>query len=202
MWCSWKVEDEFTLLTNLSTHLSERFQRPESSIMISVSHSACLLLGASSDPAYMLTITALPSQVLPTKNKRNAALTQSFLADVLGVQASRGVIRFSGISKGSLASDGRTVLGDMEHAEKPIVERRTHLRRVLSRTHRRRSKQTETGEDVDAPEPSSPLLAEFTTQPPPPPQRSHEDARPKSKTERMRRLGSRKSLLGLFGRSA
>jgi hypothetical protein len=48
--------------------------------MITVNHSACLLLGGSFEPTYVLTITALPIQLLPTTNKRNAALIQNFMA--------------------------------------------------------------------------------------------------------------------------
>ena len=53
--------------------------------MITVNHSACMLLGGSFEPTYMLTINALPVQLQPTTNKRNAALIQTFMAESIGV---------------------------------------------------------------------------------------------------------------------
>ena len=53
--------------------------------MIKVDHSACLALGGNFDPCYILNIQALPSQLGASTNKRNAALIQSFMADILSV---------------------------------------------------------------------------------------------------------------------
>jgi len=86
--------------------------------MITVNHSACLLLGGSFEPAYVLTITALPSQIQPATNKRNAALVQSFMSDVLSVSADRGIVRFHAIEEYNLATNGRTMLGEIERLEK------------------------------------------------------------------------------------
>lgn len=113
-----QVKDEFTLVTDMSYHLSTRFSRPESAIMINIEHSACLLHAGSFEPAYLLTITALPSQMQPTTNKRNAALIQSFMADVLSVPPERGVLRFVPIQEANLASNGATVFGEIERIEK------------------------------------------------------------------------------------
>ncbi|KAK3065359.1 hypothetical protein LTS18_011882 [Coniosporium uncinatum] len=118
------IKDEYTLTTDLSYHLSTRYQRSESSIMITVNHSACLLLGGSFEPAYVLTITALPSQVQPATNKRNAALIQSFMSDVLSVSADRGIVRFQAIEEYNLATNGRTMLGEIERLEKLQPETR------------------------------------------------------------------------------
>ncbi|GAB7353152.1 hypothetical protein MBLNU459_g3686t1 [Dothideomycetes sp. NU459] len=116
------VKDEFTLVTDMSYHLSTRYSRSESSIMINVDHSACLLLAGSFEPAYILTISALPSQLQPTTNKRNAALIQSFMADILSVPPERGILRFKPIPEENLATNGATVLGEMERVEKQRAE--------------------------------------------------------------------------------
>ncbi|EUC49493.1 hypothetical protein COCMIDRAFT_84541 [Bipolaris oryzae ATCC 44560] len=116
------IKDEYTLVTDLSHHLSTRYQRPETSIMITVNHSACLLLGGSFEPTYVLTINALPVQVQPTTNKRNAALIQTFMAESIGVPSDRGIIKFVPIPEDSLAINGMTILGEIERLERQHAE--------------------------------------------------------------------------------
>ncbi|MCJ1408265.1 hypothetical protein MMC19_002339 [Ptychographa xylographoides] len=113
-----QVKDEYTFLTTLTSHLATRFQRPLSSIAISLSHSACLIYAGSFDPAYILTLTALAFQVQPTTNKRNAALVQAFVAKSLNVPASRGVLRFVGVQEADWATNGVTMLGEIEERVK------------------------------------------------------------------------------------
>ncbi|PPJ53113.1 hypothetical protein CBER1_11628 [Cercospora berteroae] len=112
------VKDEFTLVTDLSYHLAARYTRPDSSVMVKVDHSACLAWGATFDPCYIITITAVPSQMGPTMNKRNAALIQSFLADILSVSPERGMIKFQPIPDENFAINGTTILGEIERQEK------------------------------------------------------------------------------------
>ncbi|QDS77825.1 hypothetical protein FKW77_006113 [Venturia effusa] len=116
------IKDEFTVVTNLSQHLSERYRRPESAIMINVIHSACLMMAGSFEPAYLLTITAIPSELQPVTNKRNAYLIQHFIADTLHVPSSRGVIRFQDLPEQKLGTNGSTVAGEMERLEKAQAE--------------------------------------------------------------------------------
>lgn len=78
-----QVRDEYVFLNDLSQQLSQRYQRPTSSILINLTHSACLLFAGNFDSAYILTITALPSALQSTTNKRNAALLQSFMTESL-----------------------------------------------------------------------------------------------------------------------
>lgn len=113
-----QIKDEFTLVTDLSYHLAQRYTRPDSSIMIKVDHSACLALGGTFDPCYILTVTALPSQMGPTVNKRNAALIQSFMADILSVPSDRGIVKFQPIEECNYATNGTTMLGEIERLEK------------------------------------------------------------------------------------
>ncbi|KAL1628422.1 hypothetical protein SLS54_001995 [Diplodia seriata] len=134
-----QIKDEYTLVTDLSYQMSQRFQRPEHCIMVSLDHSACLLLGGSFEPAYTLTITALPSQLQPVTNKRNAAMLQSFLRDILGVPADRGIVKFQAIEEANLATDGRTVLGDIEREERKQAEESGGLKRAVTKASRRSS---------------------------------------------------------------
>jgi hypothetical protein len=113
-----QIKDEYTLVTDLSHHVSTRYQRPEASIMITVNHSACLLLGGSFEPTYILTINALPVQLQPTTNKRNAALMQQFMCESIGVTPERGIIKFVAFQEENFATNGTTILGEIERLER------------------------------------------------------------------------------------
>lgn len=112
------IKDEFTLVTDLSCHLAARYTRPDSAVMVKVDHSACLAMGGTFDPCYILSITAVPSQMGPTMNKRNAALIQSFMADILSVSPDRGVVKFQPIPEENFATNGTTMAGVIERQEK------------------------------------------------------------------------------------
>ena len=113
-----QVRDEFRFLDELSIHLSQRYQRPISSIFIQLEHSACFLFAGTFESAYILTITALSSQLLPATNKTNTALIQSHLATSLGVLPDRGIIRFSAITDDHFAIAGTTYLGHVERLQR------------------------------------------------------------------------------------
>lgn len=106
------------MVTDLSCHLAARYMRPDSAIMVKVDHSACLAMGGTFDPCYILSITAVPSQMGPTMNKRNAALIQSFMADILSVSPDRGVVKFQPIPEENFATNGTTMAGVIERQEK------------------------------------------------------------------------------------
>ena len=198
------MEDEFKLLSSLCSQLSGCYQRPETSIVVNISHSACLLFGATLDPAYILTITAIPSQVQPTRNKRNAALIQQFMADTLRVPASRGIITFLAVSEGSLATNGRTLQSDMEVLEHSTTGKPSAFRRAISKPHRRRSGQatnTPRGRTRNVSQRLSPPPANSRSPPPPLPAIPTEQSAMDKKAEKVQRLGPRKSFLALFGRS-
>lgn len=109
-----QVKDEFSLVTVLSSNLGGRFQRSESSIMISITHSACLMYGGTFDPAYVLTISAVDAQCQAATNKRNIALIQALLAEILSVTPDRGVVKFQGFFPECIGTAGRTVASEME----------------------------------------------------------------------------------------
>ena len=127
---STQVHDEYALLQDLSQQLSQRYQRPTTSIFLSLSHSACMLFGGTFDSAYILTITTLPSLLLPTTNKRNSALLQAFLADSLGVSPARGLVRFLAVPDEFLAFNGTTVLGQIDNLKREEVEKERERERV------------------------------------------------------------------------
>lgn len=86
--------------------------------MIKVEHSACLAMGGNFDPCYFLTLNTVPSQMGPATNKRNAAMIQAFMAEILSVPSERGIVKFVPIAEENLAMNGNTVLGVIERQEK------------------------------------------------------------------------------------
>jgi hypothetical protein len=105
------------LVTELSSHMSTRFHRSESCIMITVTHTACLMLGGSFEPAYLLNISVIEPYAQSSSNKRNAALVQAFLSEVLSVPMDRGVVRFTAMREDCVAMNGRTIQGEVERIE-------------------------------------------------------------------------------------
>lgn len=109
-----QIKDEFSFITDFSYQLSNRYQRPVSSIAVTLSHSQCMMFGGSFDSAYTLTIHALPSLTQPTTNKRNAALLQKHVEETLGVKPTRGYVRFVATPEDMVAIGGRTIAAEIE----------------------------------------------------------------------------------------
>ncbi|KAK4237923.1 Tautomerase/MIF superfamily [Achaetomium macrosporum] len=112
------ISDEFTFITELSYLLSTRYQRPVSSIVVTLHHGACMIFGGSFEPAYIMSVFALPSQLLPTTNKRNAALIQKHMEETLEVPPARGFLRFVPTQEEHLACNGKTMAGEIDELEK------------------------------------------------------------------------------------
>ncbi|ESZ93718.1 hypothetical protein SBOR_5903 [Sclerotinia borealis F-4128] len=117
-----RMREEHTLLTSLSNILSTRYQRPESSIFVTLKHSACFIVAGTFEPAYIMTITALPSQMQPVTNKRNTSLLQNYMATTeLYVEPERGIIKFVPLAEENFATNGRTVAGEIEELEREVA---------------------------------------------------------------------------------
>lgn len=169
------IGDEFTFITELSCHLSTRYQRPVSSIVVSVHHGACMFFAGSFDAAYVVTISALPSQLLPTTNKRNAALIQKHMEDATGVKPNRGLLRFISIQEENMANNGKTTAGEIDELERsggvaqeasPAEDSGTGIRKSLSKSRKKLSVKSLTsfrppsGIEVPAPELTPPASAD------------------------------------------
>ncbi|KIW84848.1 hypothetical protein Z517_00236 [Fonsecaea pedrosoi CBS 271.37] len=135
------LESEKEFLIDLSFRLSEIYQRPASCIMVMVSTDIPILLSGNSEPAYHLTITALPSEIAATKNKRSTHLIQDFLHDTLHIPPKRGVVRFDAVAEENLATNGLTALQEIEHLERQSTDE-DGMMRALSRQRSRRSKKS------------------------------------------------------------
>ncbi|PVH82298.1 Tautomerase/MIF [Cadophora sp. DSE1049] len=204
------VNDEYTVTTDLSYYLSQRYQRPENSIVVTLTHSLCMLFGGNFDPAYTLTISALPSQLQPVTNKRNATLLGQHMQESLQVSSRRGVIKFIAIAEENLANDGKTVSGEIEDLEKETSESNSSLQRSLSRgtTKSRKRQSMKSLRGVR----SSPLPTHNESAPPTPTFNQHDlppiPAPPTGKSdldrkaEKMQKMGRRKSFIAtIFGKA-
>ena len=100
--------------------------------MINVDHSSCLALGGTFDPCYILTLSVVPSQMQATTNKRNAALIQSFMADILSVPAERGIVKFVPIPEENFACNGNTLFGEIERLEQQQLSSSNGVKRAMT----------------------------------------------------------------------
>ncbi|CAL8574674.1 hypothetical protein XPA_000629 [Xanthoria parietina] len=195
------VKDEYIFLQDLSQHLSQRYQRPVSSIFITLNHSECLLYAGTFDSAYIMTITALPSQIQPTTNKRNAVMMQTFMADSLGVTPERGVIRFVGIAEEYLATNGNTVLGDIENLSRESGEDGGNGAQRSGTVRRGRSRRSSKAEKLQIPLSRPGTSDNMATSPPlksPPIPRTEASSPLDVKAAKVQRMGRRRSFLAMF----
>jgi hypothetical protein len=77
-----------------------------------------MLFGGTFDPAYVMSIFALSSQLQPMTNKRNAALIQKHMEEAIGVVPSRGFLRFIPTLEEDTARNGKTLAGEIDDLTK------------------------------------------------------------------------------------
>lgn len=121
------MEEEQSFLNDFLQNVSEIYHRPINNIMITLDTNVQIMTGGSTEPAYLLSITALPSEIAAAKNMRSAALIQNFLTQSLSIPQDRGVVRFQPIKEQDLATNGKTVTQEIEEAEKETGEERRGL---------------------------------------------------------------------------
>lgn len=205
-----QIQDEYTFITDLSYALSTRYQRPESSIVVTVVHSACLLYAGSFDPAYTLTINALPSLLQPVTNKRNAALLAKSMEEGLGVPPERGLMRFVPVPEENFATGGMTLAGTIDEMDKQNAEDNGALKRSTSKSAKRQSlrslrstrKTLPTHEERITPtSPIPPVNDRIATPPPPVPAIPSTPSKADLRAEKAKKMGRRRSFMAaVFGK--
>jgi hypothetical protein len=130
------IRDEFAFITDLANHLSNRYQRPMSSINVTLHHGVCMLFAGTLEPACTLTIHALPSLVQPATNRRNAVLIQQHLHETLGVVSTRGYVRFEASPEENVALGGKTLAAEVEELSSRNVDRKPGVFRKPSMSSR------------------------------------------------------------------
>ncbi|MCJ1434208.1 hypothetical protein MMC27_003575 [Xylographa pallens] len=197
------VEDEHFFMCEFSGHVAQRFQRSPDSVVLTLDHSACLIYGGTFDPAYILTITALPPYVQATTNKRNATLMQAFLAEILKVPEHRGIIRFVPVSEDNFATGGMTITSEIESLSKAGVKEMVHGSHQSGQKAEPRKHSRPTRDIVSRPR-NFPNAQKHNTDAPrqkPSSQPSQvDDTSSHRETEKAQKLGTRKSILQLLGR--
>lgn len=109
--------------------------------MVMVCTDNPMIVAGSSEPAYSMSIVALPSEIAATKNKRSAHLIQQFMQETLSVHPQRGIVRYEAVAEENLATNGVTALQEIEQLERQSHEEESVFR-TLSRQRSRRSKRT------------------------------------------------------------
>jgi hypothetical protein len=182
-------------MIDLSFRLSEIYQRPASCIMVMVSTEVAMLIGGNCEPAYHLTVTALPSEIAATKNKRAAHLLQDFMKDSLSIKSSRGVVQFAAVAEENLATNGVTALQEIEQLAR-ISGEDDGMLRAFSRQTRRSMKSSlpfvsdRTKTPTPVPRSSTPSLIRATLG-------SH-DHKSTGQSKQEKRVRRRRSILAFF----
>jgi len=154
----------------------------------------------------MLTISAIPSQLLPTTNKRNAALLQAYLADSLGVAPTRGVIRFTRIPDEDLAFNGTTIFGQIENLQKALRNQNASSTGFSPFPPKQNSRRQAQAKPKDLPLrggiSSVPIsrVASPTIESPPLPAIPTLKSATDLKAEKVQKLGKRRSFMAMFGK--
>lgn len=98
-------------------YISEIYHKPQQNIMITAITDAHIMIGGSTEPAYLITITALAGEIAAVKNMRATAMVQDFLSDSLKILPIRGILRFHAIKEEDLGTDSTTMRAAIEKIE-------------------------------------------------------------------------------------
>lgn len=129
-------------LNDFLQSVSETYHRPVNTLMITVNTDIQIIMGGSTEPAYLLNIAALSTEIAATKNMRSTSLIQSFLFQSLGIPKERGVIKFLPVNDQDLATNGITVTQEIEKLEQETGEEKRVLS-LRSRQSNRPSKRSQ-----------------------------------------------------------
>ncbi|CAI7641916.1 unnamed protein product [Penicillium bialowiezense] len=125
-------------LAEFSHALTEVYQRPETSMLVTVDQKSDILFGSAVDPAYLLKVSALSGLIAPLTNLRNTALIQSIIEDIFRIPPSKGVIIFTPLSEDNLATNGTTAREEIDRLERS--EHSPSMFQSISRSMSRRLK--------------------------------------------------------------
>lgn len=169
-----------------------------------------MVLGGNYDRAYSMNISALPSLVQASKNKKFAPIIQTAMMRALEVPPERGIIRFAPVLEENYAINGNTVAGEIEDSRAESIEEDLILNTGSLRegghikkkpTKRSLPNLRNLYPPPDMPLPPTPSVAATPVPsipvPPMPMEKSPQDR----KAEKIRTLGRRRSFINkIFGR--
>ncbi len=128
-------------------------------------------------------------------------MMQTFMADSLGVTPERGVIRFVGIAEEYLATNGNTVLGDIENLSRESGEDGGNGAQRSGTVRRGRSRRSSKAEKLQIPLSRPGTSDNMATSPPlksPPIPRTEASSPLDVKAAKVQRMGRRRSFLAMF----
>lgn len=125
-------------LLEFSHSLTEIYQRPETSILVTIDQNTDLLFGTTVCPAYLLRVSALPCLIAPLTNLRNTTLIQSVIQEMFGISPEKGVIIFNPVAEENLATNGITAREEIDRLERN--DQSPSLFKSISRSMSRRMK--------------------------------------------------------------
>lgn len=142
--------------------VSETYRKSASDIFISATSNVYIITGDSFDPAYLITVTALSSEIAAAKNIRASMRMQNFLENKLAIPQNRGVIRFHAIPETNLATNGTTVQDEIEKLEQAEKRAGGLSSRQSNRTSKRSTmiNTSETPAELEQSESSTPILVD------------------------------------------
>lgn len=127
-------------MSDLSFRMAQIYQRPESSMLVTIQQDACLHFGNSSLPAYLMKIFTNPFLIGPVTNIRNTTFIQKSIQEFLDIAPDRGVIMYVPVPEENFATNGTTVMEQMATMEGDTQNESTGIFKSISRTMSRRMK--------------------------------------------------------------
>ncbi|KAJ5901530.1 hypothetical protein N7495_002058 [Penicillium taxi] len=138
-------ENELKLLGDLMFRLAQIYQRPEASILVTVQQNVLLFYGTTTNAAYLLKISAIPSFIAPITNLRNTSLLQSALQDLLSIPPSNGIVIYTAVPEDNLGFGGSTAGALISRLDCSYQDANVGLFKTISRSVSRRMKSSSEG---------------------------------------------------------
>ena len=128
------------LLSDFAHFLAQVYQRPETSMLVTIDQNADLIFGSTYGSAYLLKITALSSLIGPLTNVRNTSLIQSTVQELFGIAPDKGVVVYNPASEDNIATNGTTARSEMDRLERINSSNSPSIFKSISRSMSRRMK--------------------------------------------------------------
>ncbi|KAJ5970208.1 Tautomerase [Penicillium vulpinum] len=133
-------DDAPKLLSDFAHFLAQVYQRPETSMLVTIDQNADLIFGNISGSAYLLKITALSSLIGPLTNIRNTGLIQSTIQEMFGIAPDQGVVIYTPTNEDNLATNGTTARSEIDRLERMESSNSPSIFKSISRSMSRRIK--------------------------------------------------------------
>ncbi|KAJ5953750.1 hypothetical protein N7501_008029 [Penicillium viridicatum] len=191
-------DDTPKLLSDFAHFLAQVYQRPETSMLVTIDQNADVLFGNTSGSAYLLKITALSSLIGPLTNLRNTGLIQSTIQEMFGIAPDKGVVIYTPASEDNLATNGMTARSEIDRLERIDSSNSPSILKSISRSMSRRMKSSSGNSvpisltSVMSPDITSPTSTSPVAVPPPKPHQADEkELMELPKTESIKQVSSK-----------